>query len=135
MSVTRSWSVIERVCIVGGGVIGSLFAGHLAQRRARSRCSPDGASMPTRSNREGLRVSGKSERQARGAARDRPGRALRRPTSRSSRPRRPGLERRCETLDGPFPDATMTTVLNGLGAEEIVREHGDVADRLRASRS
>jgi 2-dehydropantoate 2-reductase len=30
-----------------------------------------------------------------------------------------------QTLQGHFPDATMTTVLNGLGAEEIVREHGD----------
>ena len=28
------------------------------------------------------------------------------------------------TVEGSFPRATMVTVLNGLGAEEIVREHG-----------
>ena len=55
--------MIGRLCIVGGGVIGSLFAGHLAQVA--------GVSVLTRRrehaealNREGLRVTGKSERRA-----------------------------------------------------------------------
>ena len=36
-----------------------------------------------------------------------------------------GLRHAMQTLEGHFPDAALTTVLNGLGAEEIVREHGD----------
>jgi 2-dehydropantoate 2-reductase len=37
----------------------------------------------------------------------------------------PGLESAAATLEGHFPAATMMTTLNGLGAEEIVRGHGD----------
>ena len=37
----------------------------------------------------------------------------------------PGLEAAAATLEGHFPEATMMTTLNGLGAEEIVRAHGD----------
>ena len=37
----------------------------------------------------------------------------------------PGLEEAAATLEGHFPGATMMTTLNGLGAEEIVRAHGD----------
>jgi 2-dehydropantoate 2-reductase len=36
-----------------------------------------------------------------------------------------GLREAMKALSGSFPDATMMTVLNGLGAEEIVREHGE----------
>ena len=36
-----------------------------------------------------------------------------------------GLEDAAATLEGRFPDATMMTTLNGLGAEEVVRAHGD----------
>ena len=36
-----------------------------------------------------------------------------------------GLRGAVETLAGSFQGATITTVLNGLGAEEIVREHGE----------
>ena len=35
-----------------------------------------------------------------------------------------GLEPAVQSLEGRFPDATIVTVLNGIGAEEIVREHG-----------
>jgi 2-dehydropantoate 2-reductase len=115
--------VIGSVCVVGAGVIGSLFAGHLA-----SVCD---VSVLTRRrehadalNRDGLRVSGRSERHARVTA------------SASVEDLRPfevgivatkatGLEDAMAALEGHFPDATMTTVLNGLGAEEIVRAHGD----------
>jgi 2-dehydropantoate 2-reductase len=114
--------VIERVCIVGAGVIGSLFAGHLAQV-----CD---VSVLTRRqehadalNREGLEISGKSERHARVLASTDP-EALPPPDLAIMATKATGLRRALEALAGSFPDATMTTVLNGLGAEEIVREHG-----------
>ena len=55
---------MERVCIVGAGVIGSLFAGHLAgvcevSVLTRRREHADAL------NEQGLRVSGKSDRHAR----------------------------------------------------------------------
>jgi 2-dehydropantoate 2-reductase len=36
-----------------------------------------------------------------------------------------GLEEAATALEGRFPDATLMTTLNGLGAEEVVRAHGD----------
>jgi 2-dehydropantoate 2-reductase len=114
--------VIRRFCVIGAGVIGSLFAGHLA--------SVAEVSVLTRRkehadalNRDGLRVSGKSERHATVTASADP----------SELPpcevaivatKAAGLEGALRTLEGAFPDATVATVLNGLGAEEIVREHG-----------
>jgi 2-dehydropantoate 2-reductase len=35
-----------------------------------------------------------------------------------------GLEPAVSSLEGRFPEATIVTVLNGIGAEEIVRAHG-----------
>jgi 2-dehydropantoate 2-reductase len=114
--------VIRRVCVVGGGVIGSLFAGHLA--------SVADVSVLTRRrehaealNAEGLTVSGRSERHARVTASDDPdeipsfdlGIVATKAT---------GLAEAAAALEGRFPEATMMTVLNGLGAEEVVRAHG-----------
>lgn len=114
--------MIERVCIVGAGVIGSLFAGHLAQVcdvsvLTRRRVHADAL------NRDGLRISGRSDVRARVTA------------SADAADLEPfdvgivatkatGLRAAVQALEGRFADATMTTVLNGLGAEEIVREHG-----------
>jgi 2-dehydropantoate 2-reductase len=36
-----------------------------------------------------------------------------------------GLEDAAASLENRFPDATLMTTLNGLGAEEVVRAHGD----------
>ena len=115
--------MIERVCIVGGGVIGSLFAGHLAQVSdvsvlTRRREHADALEQ------HGLRVSGKSDLHAQ----------LRASTAASELPepevvivatKATGLAGAVRALEGTFPAATVMTVLNGLGAEEIVREHGD----------
>jgi 2-dehydropantoate 2-reductase len=114
--------VIERVCIVGAGVIGSLYAGHLAQVcdvsvLTRRREHADAL------NRDGLRISGKSDLRARVTASSDPD---------TVEPfdvgivatKAVGLRGAVEALDGRFADATVVTVLNGLGAEEIVREHG-----------
>ena len=115
--------MIERVCIVGAGVIGSLFAGHLAQVSE--------VSVLTRRRehadaliRDGLRVSGKSERHATVRASVDPA-ELPAPDVAIIATKATGLRDAVETLAGTYPDATMTTVLNGLGAEEIVRQHGE----------
>ena len=114
---------MERVCIVGAGVIGSLFAGHLAQV-----CD---VSVLTRRrehaealNRDGLRLSGKSESLARVTATvdpaDLPLFDVAIIATKAS-----GLGAAAEALEGRFPDATVMTVLNGIGAEEVVRAHGE----------
>lgn len=113
----------ERVCIVGAGVIGSLFAGHLAQVCEVSVLTrrPEHAEAL---NREGLRVSGRSELHARVRASADPGELP--PCDLAIlATKATGLRPALETLAGRFPEATMMPVLNGLGAEEIVREYGD----------
>ena len=115
--------MIDRVCIVGAGVIGSLFAGHLAhvceisvltRRRAHAEAL----------NADGLRVSGKSDRHASVTATDDPD-ALPGFDVAIIATKASGLEAAVEALEGRFPEATIVTVLNGIGAEEVVRAHGD----------
>lgn len=114
--------MIERFCIVGAGVIGSLFAGHLA--------SVSEVSVLTRRrehaealNREGLRVSGRSERHASVTATDDPDELPEFDVAIVAT-KAAGLRPAARALEGRFPEATVMTVLNGIGAEEIVREHG-----------
>ena len=114
--------MIERVCVVGAGVIGSLFAGHLAQVvdvsvLTRRRAHADAL------NAEGLRISGRSELTARVTATDDPD-ALPAFDVAIVATKATGLEEAAASLEGRFPDATIVTTLNGLGAEEIVRAHG-----------
>jgi 2-dehydropantoate 2-reductase len=112
-----------RVVVAGGGTIGSLFAGHLARVA--------GVAVLTRRDEHarslvenGLRVSGRSDFTARVRA--------------SADPRDLGdadlvivackggdLEALASSLEGAFAGATVMTVQNGLGAEEIVAAHGD----------
>jgi len=113
---------VERVCIVGAGVIGSLFAGHLA-----SVCE---VSVLTRRrehadalNENGLRVSGTSDLHARVAATDDPD-ALPPFEVAILATKATGLQSAVQQLAGRFPTATIVTVLNGIGAEEVVRAHG-----------
>ena len=109
--------------MIGAGVIGSLFAGHLAQVAevsvlTRRREHADAL------NRDGLRVTGRSDLHARVTAAADPdelepfdlGIVATKAT---------GLEEAAASLEGRFPDATVMTTLNGLGAEEVVRAHGD----------
>jgi 2-dehydropantoate 2-reductase len=115
--------VIERVCVVGGGVIGSLFAGHLAQVAEVSvltRRAEHAEALRT----EGLRVTGRSDLHARVTASVDPDALL--PFDLGIvATKATGLEDACATLEGRFPAAIIMTVLNGLGAEEVVRAHGD----------
>jgi 2-dehydropantoate 2-reductase len=114
--------VIRRVCVVGAGSIGSLFAGHLAQvaevavltrRREHAEAL----------EREGLRVSGRSELTARVRAATDP-RELGEPDLVILACKGVDLEAVATGLEGVFAGAPVVTVQNGLGAEEIVRRHG-----------
>jgi 2-dehydropantoate 2-reductase len=115
--------VIERVCVIGAGTIGSLFAGHLAQVAEVSvltRRSEHAEALNTR----GLRVTGRSDLEARVLANADPaglpsfdvGIVACKGTD---------LDAVVATLRGRFPEATLMTVQNGLGAEDVVRRHGD----------
>ncbi|TML72279.1 MAG: ketopantoate reductase family protein [Actinobacteria bacterium] len=115
--------VIGRVCIVGAGTIGSLFAGHLAQvvdvcvltrRREHAQALDE----------HGLRVTGRTELTARLDATADP----------SALPqfdlgivccKGTDLETVAASLEGRAAQATLMTVQNGLGAEDVVRRHGD----------
>jgi 2-dehydropantoate 2-reductase len=115
--------VSERVCIVGGGVIGSLYAAHLASVAdvwVLTRREEHAAALEA----EGLRVSGKHDFTAR----------LRATADPEELPeidlvvlatKATQLEEAAAALAGRVPGATVMTVQNGLGAEEIVRRHGD----------
>jgi 2-dehydropantoate 2-reductase len=114
--------VIERVCIVGAGTIGSLFAGHLAQVAdvtvlTRRRDHADALAE------RGLRIVGRSD-------------VLSSVTATADVAdvrdfdlgilacKGTELEAVVSRLAGRFPEATLMTVQNGLGAEEVVRNHG-----------
>ena len=116
-------AAIERVCVIGAGVIGSLFAGHLAEVAEVSVLTrrQDHADAL---NRDGLRVSGRSERQATIFATPDPD-ELPAFDLGIVATKAEGLEDAAASLEGRFPDATLMTTLNGLGAEEVVRAHGD----------
>jgi 2-dehydropantoate 2-reductase len=111
------------VCVVGAGVIGSLYAGHLAS--VTDICVLTRREEHARElNANGLRVSGRSERLATVTATadpdDLPAFDLAIVATKAD-----GLEPAARSLAGRFPEATVMTVLNGLGAEEIVARHGD----------
>jgi 2-dehydropantoate 2-reductase len=114
---------LGRVCVIGGGTIGSLLAGHLS-------CVCDvwvltrRAEHAERLEAEGLRVSGKSELVGR----------VRATNDVSELPafdlgivavKATDLERVAGTLTDLAPLATMMTIQNGLGAENVVARHGD----------
>lgn len=114
---------VRAVCVVGAGAIGSLFAGHLGSIvDAKVLARRD--EHAERLNREGLRVSGKSDLHTKIQA--------------STDPAQLGdvdlviiatkataVEASAKTMAGHFPGATVMTVQNGLGCEDVVRRFGD----------
>jgi 2-dehydropantoate 2-reductase len=115
--------VIERVCVVGAGVIGSLFAAHLA-RAADVWVLTRRPEHARALNDEGLRVTGKHEFHAAVRATPKPEELpdfeLAIVATKAT-----DLEEAAAGLAGRAPGATIMTVQNGLGAEEVVRRHGD----------
>jgi 2-dehydropantoate 2-reductase len=113
----------ESVCVVGAGTIGSLFAGHLAQIAD--------VSVLTRRQEHadalrehGLRIFGRSDLHARVRATSDPG-ELPDVDLAIIACKGTDLEDVASRLAGRLPGATVMTVQNGLGAEEVVRRHGD----------
>jgi len=114
---------MARVCVAGAGVIGSLFAAHLARVAdvsALTRRQEHAEALRTR----GLTVSGRADFTA----------ELDAATSPNDLPvpelvilacKGTDLEAVAAGLAGHWPDATLMTVQNGLGAEEIVAAHGE----------
>jgi 2-dehydropantoate 2-reductase len=115
--------VIRRVCVIGAGVIGSLFAGHLG-RVAEVSVLTRRREHADALNADGIRVSGRSDVHADVAASDDPD-AIAPFDLGIVATKATGLDDAANALEGRFPDATMMTVLNGLGAEEVVRARGD----------
>jgi 2-dehydropantoate 2-reductase len=114
---------IERVCVVGAGVIGSLYAAHLAQhvdvwvlvrREEHARALSD----------DGLRISGKHDFTASLQATADPA-ALPSVDLAIVATKATDLAQAAARLEGRLPGTLVMTIQNGLGAEEIVRSHGD----------
>jgi 2-dehydropantoate 2-reductase len=111
------------VCVVGAGSIGSLFAAHLATVTdvlVLTRRADHARAL----NADGLRVTGRHDFTARVEAAADP-RDLRDFDLGIIATKANGVEQAAESLQGGFPRATVMTVQNGLGAEEIVRGHGE----------
>jgi 2-dehydropantoate 2-reductase len=115
--------VIERVCVVGAGVIGSLYAGHLA-RVAEVTCLVRRDEHARALNEHGLRVSGRHHFVGRVTAATSPD-DLAQPDLVLHCTKTTALEPAAAALAGRFPEATMMTTQNGIGAEQIVRSNGE----------
>ncbi|MBX5474262.1 MAG: 2-dehydropantoate 2-reductase [Thermoleophilia bacterium] len=114
---------MTRVCVAGAGSIGSLLAAHLARVAevwVLTRRAEHARALET----EGLRISGRADFTAR----------LHATADAAALPdvdlailacKGTDLEPLAARLEGRLPGATVMTVQNGLGAEEIVAAHGD----------
>ena len=123
-----------RVCVAGAGVIGSLFAAHLA------RVAEVSALVRREEHARALRRAG--------AARQRPRRLHARSSQAATAPdalpepelvivacKGADLDAVAGRLAGHWPDAIVMTVQNGIGADEVVARHGDWRHADAPSRS
>ena len=115
--------MIRRVCVVGAGAIGSLLAAHLA-RVAEVAVLTRREEHARALNAEGLRVSGRGDFVARVTASSDHGSVgdcdLVILATKATE-----VDAAAGRLAGRFSGAAVMTVQNGLGAEEIVRRHGN----------
>lgn len=114
---------IRSVCVVGAGAIGSLFTGHLGtvvdtSVLVRRREHADDL------NREGLRVSGKSNLHSKVRASTDPA-ALGDADLVIIATKASAVEAAAQRLHGHFAGAAVMTVQNGLGCEDVVARYGD----------
>ena len=112
-----------RVCVAGAGVIGSLFAAHLArvaEVTALTRREEHAAAL----REHGLTVSGRADFAVRLGAATSPA-ELPDPDLVIVACKSIDLEEIAARLEGHWPNATLMTVQNGIGAEEVVARHGD----------
>lgn len=115
-------SRIGKVCVVGAGTIGSLCAAHLGRTSE--------ASVLTRRtdhaealNRHGLSVSGKSDFHTELFATTDPA-ALPEPDLVIVATKATQITEAAGALRGRFPNATVMTIQNGIGTEEVVHRAG-----------
>ena len=113
---------MTRVCVAGAGTIGSLFAAHLA-RVADVSVLTRREEHARALNEQGLRVSGRSDFTAQVRASTDPAELEADLVILACKGS--DVEPLAERIAGHFPDATVMTAQNGLGAEEIVAAHGD----------
>ena len=114
---------LERVCIVGAGTIGSLFAGHLGtlvETTVLTRRENHAAAL----NKEGLRVSGKSNLHSEIVASTNPA-DLGEIDLAIIATKAAAVEASAKSIQGHFPNAHILMIQNGLGCEEIVKKYGD----------
>jgi 2-dehydropantoate 2-reductase len=114
---------MTRVCIAGVGVIGSLFAAHLARVAdvtALTRREEHARAL----NEDGLRVSGRAEFHVSLTAATTPV-ALPEPDLVIVASKGGDVEVIAAQLAGHWADATVMTVQNGIGADAIVARHGN----------
>jgi 2-dehydropantoate 2-reductase len=114
---------IERVSVIGAGTIGSLVAGHLGRScdvQVLTRRGEHAEAL----NAEGLRVSGKHDHVAQVRATADAG-ALDDFDVGVIAVKANDLDATAARLEGRSPGATMMTIQNGIGAEEVVHRHGD----------
>jgi len=110
-------------CVAGAGSIGSLFAAHLATVTDVVVLTRRG-DHARELNEHGLRVSGRHDFTARVTATSDPA-ELPDVDLVIVATKATGVESAASALAGRVPGATVMTVQNGLGAEEIVRAHGE----------
>ncbi|MES1246513.1 MAG: 2-dehydropantoate 2-reductase [Actinomycetota bacterium] len=110
------------VCVAGAGTIGSLLAAHLARVTDVSVLvrRPEHAAALNR----GLRVSGRADFTARVTAATDPA-DLPVPDLVILACKGSDLEQVAAAIEGEFEGATVMTIQNGLGAEDVVAAHGD----------
>jgi 2-dehydropantoate 2-reductase len=115
-------AAVTRVCVAGGGTIGSLLAGHLARVAVVSvltRREEHARAL----NERGLRVSGRGDFTSHVSASTDPAELDADLVIVACKGN--DLVPLARKLEGNFRKATVMTVLNGLGAEDVVGAHGD----------
>jgi 2-dehydropantoate 2-reductase len=115
---------VTAVVVAGAGSIGSLLAGHLAQVAdvtVLTRREEHAAAL----REQGLRVSGRSDFTARLDATADPAALPADAELAILACKGTDLEPLAARLEGTLPRATVMTIQNGLGAEDVVAAHGD----------